>query len=263
MDPFDLTGRVAIVTGGNRGIGFGIARGLGARGARIAVLNRDSASGESAVEQLRQSGIDADHWVLDLAGSASVASVLEAVQERWGRLDILVNNAASREDATAFDHSIEAFDEIMRVNVTSIFALSQAFARLAIAHQHTASIINISSIVADRGMFRRSSYVTSKGAINSLCRALAMEWAPHGIRVNNIAPGMVEVPERSQQQRANAVRWGMTMGQIPMGRPATPTDLVGAAVFLASDAAGYVTGHTLCVDGGWSLTAVPMSAENA
>lgn len=262
MDLFDLSGRVVVVTGGNRGIGFGLAKGFGERGAKVAILNRDSSSGERAARELGAAGIHAEHFQMDLANPGKARSVLESVQSRLGRLDVLVNNAATREDATALDHTTKAFDEIMRVNVTSVFTLSQAFAQLAVAEKRRASIINISSIVADRGMFRRASYVTSKGAVNSMCRALAMEWAPYGIRVNNIAPGMVEVPERSAQQRANAARWGLTMGQIPMGRPATPDDLVGAAVFLAADASNYVTGHTLHVDGGWSLTAVPMSAGN-
>lgn len=260
MDMFDLTGRVAVVTGGNRGIGFGIASALGERGAKVAILNRDQSSGERAVGELVSHGIAAEHFTIDFSGSHDCGATLKAVRDRLGGLDVLVNNAATREDATALDHTTDAFDQTLKVNVTSVFALSQAFARMVIAHGHKASIINISSIVADRGMFRRSSYVTSKGALNSLCRALAMEWAPHRIRVNNIAPGMVEVPERSKQQRANAARWDLTLGQIPMGRPATPSDLTGAAIFLASDAADYVTGHTLCVDGGWSLTAVPMSA---
>ncbi|MCZ7570857.1 MAG: glucose 1-dehydrogenase [Ardenticatenaceae bacterium] len=259
MDLFDVHGRVAIVTGGNRGIGLEFARGLGAAGARVVIANRDSNSGEAAAQRLRGQGMEVAFVHCDLSDGKSISNMVDKVVARHGTVDVLVNNGATRVTALALDHSEAEWDYLMKVNVGGVFLAAQAVARLMVAQKKGGSIINISSVVANRGNFNRTSYITSKGAVNSLTIALAMEWAPYGIRVNGLAPGSVETPESSARIRQNEELFQATVDHIPMGRLSVPADLVGAVIFLASDASAYMTGHTMVVDGGWSLAARPMS----
>jgi len=259
MNLFDVRNKVAIVTGGNRGIGFGLARGLGDAGARVIIANRDVSSGEMAARQLQAAGMDVSFVRCDVSDGDSISQMVDEVVSRYGTVDVLVNNAATRVTALALDHSAEDWDNLMKVNVTGAFLAAQAVARIMTEQGRRGSIINISSVAANRGNFNRTSYITSKGALNSMTIALAMEWAPHGVRVNGVAPGSVETPERAAQIRQNQERLQATLDHIPMGRLSRPEDMVGAVIFLASDASAYVTGHTLVVDGGWSLTARPMS----
>jgi len=259
LDLFDVHGRVAIVTGGNRGIGLEFARGLGAAGARVVIANRDSNSGEAAAQRLRGQGMEVAFVHCDLSDGKSISNMVDKVVARHGTVDILVNNGATRVTALALDHGEAEWDYLMKVNVGGVFLAAQAVARLMVAQKKGGSIINISSVVANRGNFNRTSYITSKGAVNSLTIALAMEWAPYGIRVNGLAPGSVETPESSARIRQNEELFQATVDHIPMGRLSVPADLVGAVIFLASDASAYMTGHTMVVDGGWSLAARPMS----
>lgn len=259
MNLFNVQDKVAIVTGGNRGIGFGLARGLGDVGTRVIIANRDVSSGEAAAQQLQGEGMDVRFVRCDVSEGESISQMVDEVVSHCGTVDVLVNNAATRVTALALDHSEEDWDNLMKVNVGGAFLVAQAVARVMVKQGKRGSIINISSVVANRGNFNRTSYITSKGALNSMTIALAMEWAPHGVRVNGVAPGSVETPERSAQIRQNRERLQATLDHIPMGRLSHPEDLVGAVIFLASDASAYVTGHTLVVDGGWSLTARPMS----
>lgn len=259
MNLFDVRDKVAIVTGGNRGIGFGLARGLGDAGARVIIANRDVRSGKAAARQLQEEGMDVSFVRCDVSEGDSVSQMVDEVVSQCGTVDVLINNAAIRVTALALDHSAEDWDDLMKVNVGGAFLAAQAVAQVMVEQRKRGSIINISSIVADRGNFNRTSYITSKGALNSMTIALAMEWAPYGVRVNGVAPGSVETPERSAQIRQNRERLQATLDHIPMGRLSRPEDLVGAVIFLASDASSYVTGHTMVVDGGWSLTARPMS----
>ncbi|MDQ4076505.1 MAG: glucose 1-dehydrogenase [Chloroflexota bacterium] len=259
MNFFDLKGRVAIVTGGNRGIGFGLARGLGEAQAHVVIANRNVDSGQTAASRLCNEGYDVSFVHCDLAKSISINQMVDEVVARYGTVDVLVNNAATRVTALALDHSEEAWDHLMKVNVGGAFLAAQAVAHVMVEQEKGGSIINISSIIANRGNFNRSSYITSKGALNSLTIALAMEWAPYGIRVNGLAPGAVETPENSATWHNKPQLLEATVDHIPLGRMSQPEDLVGPMLFLASDASAYMTGHTLVVDGGWSLTARPMS----
>lgn len=259
MKLFDVRDKIVIVTGGNRGIGFGLAHGLGEAGARVVIANRDVDSGEAAARRLREERLGVSFVQCDVSRGESISQMVDEVVAQYSTVDVLVNNAATRVTALALDHTDEDWDNLMKVNVRGAFLAAQGVARVMIEQGKRGSIINISSVVANRGSFNRTSYVTSKGALNSMTIALAMEWAPYGIRVNGVAPGSVETPERSAQIRQNQERLEATLDHIPMGRLSEPEDLVGAVIFLASDASAYVTGHTLVVDGGWSLTARPMS----
>jgi gluconate 5-dehydrogenase len=262
-DRFDIVGRVAIVTGGNRGIGFVLASGLAEAGARVAITNKNESSGRRAARQLREQSLDATYVHCDLASGDSISAMVDQVVERYGTVDILVNNAATRVTALALEHSEAEWDHLMKVNVGGPFLAAQAVARVMVDQCKGGSIINISSVVANHGNFNRSSYITSKGAINSLTTALAMEWAPLGIRVNGLAPGSVETPESAAAIHANRANLEATVDLIPMGRLSTAEDLVGATLFLSSDASAYMTGQTIVVDGGWSLTVRPMSLFRA
>jgi NAD(P)-dependent dehydrogenase (short-subunit alcohol dehydrogenase family) len=254
---FSLEGRVAIVTGGNRNIGFGLARGLAGAGAKVLIANRDAGSGEAAAARLRDEGWDVTAFQADVSDVQSCHRMAAAALERWGRVDILVNNAAVRVDKTAMDHTAEDLDWIMGINVRGIFHACQAVYP-SMKSQNKGRIINISSISARRGVWKRTSYSASKGAVTALTKGLAVEWADDGITVNALSPGAVANPERPPD--AASAQYRATTDLIPLGRFSWPDDLVGLCVFLASDASAYVTGQDILIDGGWSLTMRPRSA---
>jgi len=254
---FSLEGRVAIVTGGNRNIGFGLSRGLAGAGARVLIANRDAASGRAAAARLQQEGCDVEVVATDVGDPTSCGRMAQAALDRWGRIDILVNNAAVRVDKTAVDHTAEDFDWIMGVNVRGILHACQA-AYPTMRAQKRGRIINIGSISAYKGVWKRTSYSASKGAVAALTRGLALEWAPDGITVNALSPGAVASAERPPDP--THPRYRATVDLIPLGRFSPPDDLVGLCVFLASDASAYLTGQDILIDGGWSLTMRPMSA---
>jgi len=254
---FSLEGRVAIVTGGNRNIGLGLTRGLAGAGANVLIANRDASSGEAAAAQLRGKGWDVAAVETDVSDVQSCRRMAAAALDRWGRIDILVNNAAVRIDKTAMDHTAEDLDWIMRINVRGIFHACQAVYP-SMKSQKKGRIVNISSISARRGVWKRTSYTASKGAVTALTKGLAVEWADDGITVNALSPGAVASPERPPE--VASARYRATADLIPLGRFSWPDDLVGLCVFLASDASGYVTGQDILIDGGWSLMMRPRSA---
>jgi NAD(P)-dependent dehydrogenase (short-subunit alcohol dehydrogenase family) len=255
---FSLEGRVAIVTGGNRNIGFGLSRGLAGAGARVLIANRDGRAGEAAAARLTAEGWEATAVEADVADAAACRRMAQAALDRWGRIDILVNNAAVRVDKTALDHTPEDLDWIMGVNVRGILQAAQAVYP-AMRAQKWGRIINIGSISARRGVWRRTSYSASKAAVAGLTRGLAVEWADDGITVNTLSPGAVATPERPPDPSSPAAQ--ATLGLIPLGRFSWPDDLVGLCVFLASDASAYLTGQDILIDGGWSLLMRPHAAR--
>ncbi len=255
---FSLEGRVAIVTGGNRNIGFGLSRGLAGAGARVLIANRDAAGGEAAVARLRDEGWDVASAQTDVGDPASCRKMAQAALERWGRIDILVNNAAVRVDKTAVDHTAEDFDWIMGINVRGMLHCCQAVYPTMKA-QKKGRIVNIGSISARKGVWKRTSYSASKGAVTGLTHGLAVEWADDGITVNALSPGAVASPERPPDP--DSARYKANIDLIPLGRFSWPDDLVGLCVFLASDASAYLTGQDILIDGGWALTMRPMSAR--
>jgi len=256
LELFSLAGRVAIVTGGDRNIGFGLSRGLAGAGARILIANPNGPAGESAALRLRDEGWDASAVRTDVGDEHACRRMAEAALERWGRIDILVNNGAVRVDKTAAEHTRDDFDWIMGVNVRGVLQACQAVYP-AMRARKKGRIINIGSISARKGVVRRTSYSASKAAVAALTRGLAVEWAADGITVNALSPGSVASLDRPPDP--NSPRYKMTTDLIPMGRLSSPEDLVGLCVFLASDAAPYLTGQDILIDGGWSLVMRPMS----
>ncbi|WP_294325120.1 2-dehydro-3-deoxy-D-gluconate 5-dehydrogenase KduD [uncultured Sphingomonas sp.] len=247
MNPFDLSGRVAAVTGANTGIGQAIAVALAAAGADVALIGRTPAA--ETAEQVRALGRRAEIVSADLSTIAPVERVVAETLEKLGRLDILVNNAGIIRRADAVDFTEEDWDAVVDTNLKSVFFLCQAAGRHMIA-QGQGRIINIASMLTFQGGVRVPSYTASKSGIGGLTKLLANEWAKHGVTVNAIAPGYIATNNTAALQ-ADPARNAAILDRIPAGRWGNPGDLGGAAVFLASDAAAYVQGHILAVDGGW------------
>jgi gluconate 5-dehydrogenase len=248
---FEIEGRVALVTGGSRGLGLQIAQGLGEMGARVAISARKAGELEDARSQLAKQGIDALTVVSDLTKPEQVPSLVEAVLAHYGRIDILVNNAGTSWGAPAEDYPLEAWNKVMNLNATSVFALSQAVANRCFIPQRSGNIIVIASVAALRvgANMKAAAYYASKAAALHLTRVLAAEWGPHGIRVNAICPGFF--PSKMASGLLETIGPAV-IERTPLGRLGGDTDLMGAAVYLASDASQHVTGQYIAVDGGAS-----------
>ena len=245
--PFDLTGKVAIVTGANTGIGQAIAVALARAGADVACVGRTSAA--ETVAQIEALGRRAINIAADLSTIAPVNRIVDEAVDTLGGLDILVNNAGIIRRADAVDFSEADWDAVIDTNLKSVFFLCQAAGRHMIGHGG-GKIINIASMLTFQGGIRVPSYTASKSGIGGLTKLLANEWAGKGINVNAIAPGYI-VTNNTAALQADEVRNKSILDRIPAGRWGDASDLGGAAVFLASSAADYVQGHILAVDGGW------------
>lgn len=249
-DLFSLADRAALVTGGSRGLGLEIAEGLGQSGARVAVTARRREWLDEAQRTLRAAGVDAVALAGDVSASTDVVRVVDEVIREFGRIDILVNAAGRSWGAPAEEMPLEKWREVMEANATGTFLMCQAVGRAMIARRY-GRIINVASLAGLAGqpadVMDAVGYSASKGAIIALTKDLAVKWAPHGVTVNAIAPGWFptrmseKVIERAGQRLA---------AMIPMGRVGRPGEIKGAAVFLASDAASYVTGQVFAIDGG-------------
>ena len=251
-NPFDLTGRVAVVTGANTGIGQGIALALAGAGADIAAVGRSEAS--ETADKVRALGRRCELVSADLSSIAPVEGVVETVVSRLGRLDILVNNAGIIRRADALEFSEDDWDAVMDTNLKVLFFLCQAAARhmtgWSTQDGQRGKIINIASMLTFQGGIRVPSYTASKSGVGGLTKLLANEWAAKGINVNAIAPGYIATNNTAALQ-ADETRNRQILERIPEARWGDPADIGGAAVFLASKAADYVQGHILAVDGGW------------
>ena len=249
---FDLSGRVAVVTGANTGIGQGIALALAQAGADIAAVGRTPADDTAA--KVRALGRRCELVSADLGTIAPVQAVVDQVLDTLGGLDILVNNAGIIRRADAVDFTEEDWDAVVDTNLKSVFFLSQAAGRHMIAQREAngrrGKIINIASMLSFQGGIRVPSYTASKSGVAGLTKLLACEWAAKGVNVNAIAPGYIATNNTAALQ-ADETRNRQIMERIPEGRWGDPADIGGAAVFLASAAADYVQGHVLAVDGGW------------
>lgn len=252
MSAFDLTGRVAVVTGANTGIGQGIAVALAQAGADVAAVGRTPA--EETAAKVRALGRRCELVSADLSSIAPVGDVVATVVAALGGVDILVNNAGIIRRADAVDFTEEDWDAVVDTNLKSVFFLSQAAGRHMIAlHQETGrrgKIVNIASMLSFQGGIRVPSYTASKSGVAGLTKLLANEWAAKGVNVNAIAPGYIATNNTAALQ-SDETRNRQIMERIPEGRWGSPEDIGGAAVFLASRAADYVQGHVLAVDGGW------------
>lgn len=244
---FDLTGKSAIVTGANTGIGQAIAIALAAAGADIACVGRTPA--DETVAQIAALGRRAINIAADLATIAPVGDIVDQTIEKLGGLHILVNNAGIIRRADAVDFTEADWDAVIDTNLKSVFFLCQAAGRHMIAQGH-GKIINIASMLTFQGGIRVPSYTASKSGIGGLTKLLANEWAAKGVNVNAIAPGYIATNNTAALQ-ADENRNRSILERIPAGRWGAASDLGGAAVFLASSASDYVQGHILAVDGGW------------
>jgi len=245
---FDLTGKTALVTGANTGLGQGMAMALAQAGANIGLIGRSEPS--ETLEQLNKLGSKSHSILTDLSDADAVSDIVAEAVSELGRVDILINNAGIIERNDALDMTLEQWDSVMNVNLRTLFFLSQAFARQLIAKKKGGKIINIASMLSFQGGIRVPSYTASKSGVGGLTKALANEWAGHGINVNAIAPGYFETNNTAALQ-ADIKRNAEILDRIPSGRWGQPSDLAGAVVFLASEASNYVQGIILPVDGGW------------
>jgi gluconate 5-dehydrogenase len=249
----DLSGKVALVTGGSRGLGLQMAEALGEMGARVALTARKAHELEAAVTRLAGLGVDALAVPVDLGRRESIPAVVEAVGARFGTVDVLVNNAGTTWGAPAEDHPAEAWDKVMRLNLDATFFLSQEVGRRYMIPRGSGKIVNVASVAGLSGNppgMTTIAYNASKGAVVNMTRALAVEWGRHGINVNCICPGFF--PSKMTHGLLSAIG-DMVVSMTPMGRLGGEEDLKGAVAFLASEASRHVTGQCLVVDGGASL----------
>ncbi|WP_303829936.1 2-dehydro-3-deoxy-D-gluconate 5-dehydrogenase KduD [Asticcacaulis taihuensis] len=244
---FDLSGKVAIVTGGNKGLGAGIALALAEAGADIAVVSTRTET--ETVEAVKALGGRAIHIAADLTSISPVERIVSTTLSDLGGLDILVNNAGMIRRADSVDFTEADWDAVIDLNLKSAFFLAQACGRHMIA-QGSGKIINIASMLSFQGGIRVPSYTASKSGIAGITKLLANEWASKGVNVNAIAPGYMATDNTAALQ-ADEARNRSILERIPAGRWGQPSDMAGAAVFLASAASDYVNGITLPVDGGW------------
>lgn len=250
LDTFKLNGKVALVTGASRGLGQATAVGLAEAGANIAVLDRTPDCNETC-DLVKKAGrkfitISCDLYSTPVSG---LGDVVNTVVKELGQIDILVNNAGIIRRAPALEFSEDDWDAVLQINLKAVFFLSQAAARRMVPNGH-GKIINIASMLSYQGGILVPSYTASKSAVMGITRALANEWASMGINVNAIAPGYMST-DNTAALRADETRSASILARIPAGRWGEPSDLQGAAVFLASSASDYLNGAIIPVDGGW------------
>nr|WP_319391950.1 2-dehydro-3-deoxy-D-gluconate 5-dehydrogenase KduD [uncultured Cohaesibacter sp.] len=248
IEQFDLTGKIAIVTGCDTGLGQGMAVGLAKAGCDIAGVNIvEPADTKEMIEGLGRKFLDIR---ANLMKMDDIPGIVAKTVAEYGRIDILVNNAGiiRREDAIQF--SEKDWDDVMNINIKSVFFLSQAVAKQFIAQGNGGNIVNVASMLSFQGGIRVPSYTASKSGVMGVTRLLANEWAKHDINVNAIAPGYMAT-NNTQALREDAARSKEILDRIPAGRWGLPSDLAGPVVFLCSPASAYINGYTIAVDGGW------------
>ncbi len=249
LDKFKLDGKVAFVTGSSSGIGQAIAIGLAEAGADVICHASKSGGASETVAMIEKLGKKSAEAAGDMFDKAVPAKLIDEIIEKFGRIDILINNAGTIRRSPAVDFSEEDWEFVLEVNLSSVFRLSQAAARQMI-EQGGGKIVNIASLLSFQGGITVPAYTASKSGVAGLTKALANEWAKHNINVNAIAPGYIATNNTAALQ-ADETRNRQILERIPAARWGNPEDLAGAAVFLSSDAANYLQGHILTVDGGW------------
>ena len=247
---FSLKGQVAVVTGGGKGIGRGVALGIARSGAAVHVLDRDLAAAEDAVAMLKAEGHKAKAHHVDVGDEASIDAAMSAIAAE-GSLDVLVNNAGLAIRKPSVDLSVADWDAVLKVNLTGVFLCARSAARHMIANR-SGAIVNLASIMglSGGGLYPNISYQATKGAVVNLTRALAVEWAPFGVRVNAVAPTWVRT-DFIKPLTDNPDLLARMNAMTPLGRIAEIDEVVGGIIYLASPAAAMVTGHTLAIDGGF------------
>jgi NAD(P)-dependent dehydrogenase (short-subunit alcohol dehydrogenase family) len=249
MDLFDLSDRVAIITGGSRGIGLAIAEGLASAGAISIIANRTAKQGEEAAEMLRQKNLKAHSLTVDVSQRGSVQNMVSAILERFHRIDILVNSAAVILRKPIEDITDLEWDSLLDVNLRGVFLCCQVVGREMIKRKR-GKIINLSSNIAQVLQPGRGVYAVTKAGVSHLTRVLAFEWAPHHINVNAIAPGPTLTDLNRKYFAEHPEDLQARIQSMPLGRMGQPSDHVGVAVLLASAASDFITGQTIFVDGG-------------
>ncbi len=247
-----MRGKVALVTGGNGGIGLGMARGLGEAGAAILVVGRNSEKNDAAVSALADSGVDAAASATDVTDEGAVANMVETAMARWGRLDILVNNAGINIRKEPQDLTLAEWRAVLETNLTSAFVCSQAVYAPMVAGGG-GKIINIGSMMSIFGAAFTPAYASSKGGIVQLTKATATAWAKDNIQVNAVLPGWIDTDLTRRGRREVEGLHEKVLARTPTGRWGEPEDMAGIAVFLAAPASDFVTGTAIPVDGGFSV----------
>lgn len=253
MNPFGVEGRLALVTGATRGIGMGAARALAQSGAGVVLVGREEEELERFALELREVTEQVHVAPFDLSRTTEIATWFAEVCERAGTPDILVNSAGISRRGQAIDLTLGDWNAVMTLNATAIFELSRCFARELIAAGRGGKVINIASLMTAAARPGTSPYTASKGAVGQLTKALAVEWASHGILVNAIAPGYIDT-DLNKALVADPAFDTWVKGRCPLGRWGTPSDIAWPVVFLASRAADFMTGQVIYVDGGWLAT---------
>ena len=248
MELFNLSGRTALITGSSMGIGYALARGLAQAGARVVLNARNGERLEEAANALRAEGATVDTLVFDVTNAEEAREVVDGYEAQTGPIDILVNNAGMQFRTPLEDFPIDAFDRLMRTNVNSVFYVGQAAARHMIK-RGKGKIINIASVQTALARPGIAPYTTTKGAVGNLTKGMATDWAKYGLNCNAIAPGYFDTPLNAALV-ADPEFSAWLEKRTPAGRWGNVEELVGACIFLASDAASFVNGHTLFVDGG-------------
>jgi gluconate 5-dehydrogenase len=245
---FDLTGRTALVTGSTRGIGRSLAQGLGRAGAQVIVHGRDPAQAEAVAVSLREEGIAAGSRAFDLVDPDAIERGVESVQEEYGAVHVLVNNAGFIQRAPLTDFDLTTWREMLEVNVTSALLVARAVVPDMIAAGR-GKIVNVCSVLSEVARPEAGAYATTKAALKMLTQCMCAEWARHGIQANGIGPGYIKTELSEELARASDFDAWLT-ARTPAGRWGEPSDLEGAVVFLAAPASDFVNGHVLYVDGG-------------
>ncbi len=248
---FDLKDKVAIITGGSSGIGLAIAQTLGYAGVKIAVVNRTETAGKKAAFGLNEEGIEAKAFPCDVSRKEDVETMVEAVEETLGPVDILVNSAGINIRKKALEFESAEWNQILDINLKGTFLTCQTVGRRMV-ERRSGHIVNISSVAAFIGLTDRAPYCASKGGVSQLTKVLAIEWATSGVTVNAIGPGYVRTPLITELLKDSAFQKRIDT-QVPMKRIAETEDLQGILLVLCSKAGAYITGQTIYVDGGWSI----------
>jgi 2-deoxy-D-gluconate 3-dehydrogenase len=250
LERFSLKGRSGIVTGGGSGIGKAIATGLVQAGAELLIAGRNRERLEKAAEEIRNLGGPVIPFQADLSRMDDIKKLVDRTVKEFGKIDFLFNNAGAIRRTASEDYSEKDWDEVLNINLKGPFFLAQAVARVMISQKRKGKIVNTSSLIAVQGSKRVPAYAASKGGLSQVTKTMANDWAKYNILVNAIGPGWVKT-EFTRAHLEDKERYAEILGRIPLGRWAVPEDMVGIAIFLASDASDYVTGQTIFIDGGW------------